>query len=277
MENMYLLISILKSHKITPIFIFDGKPPPEKRDLLRQRRLDKKDAEVKYNDLKTKLEGMTITDEESKHILLDMENLKRQFVRVKDEQILKVKNLMDAYGVEYYDALGEADKLCAYLVKTNKAFGCMSDDMDMFLYGCSFVLRNLSLMNHTVILYNTKQILKDLDLSETMFRKIMVLSGTDYNINTNTSLKESINWFYEYSNYCDSLSNTVPDDFYIWIKNNTKYINDYEHLLHTYEIFEFNNEKEFENWDAISIKNKAVDEKLLRDIMEKEGFVFIHN
>ena len=48
MESMYLFISILKSYRIRPIFIFDGKPPPEKKDLLRQRRLDKKLAQQKY-------------------------------------------------------------------------------------------------------------------------------------------------------------------------------------------------------------------------------------
>ena len=45
MENMYLLISILLSFKINPIFIFDGKPPPEKQALLKQRRIEKKEAE----------------------------------------------------------------------------------------------------------------------------------------------------------------------------------------------------------------------------------------
>jgi 5'-3' exonuclease len=46
-ENMYLLISIFKKYKIRPIFIFDGKPPDEKKDLLIQRRNDKKEAQQK--------------------------------------------------------------------------------------------------------------------------------------------------------------------------------------------------------------------------------------
>jgi len=31
LENMYLFISAFKEYNITPIFIFDGKPPPEKK------------------------------------------------------------------------------------------------------------------------------------------------------------------------------------------------------------------------------------------------------
>ena len=41
-EYIYLMISILLEYKITPIFIFDGKAPPEKRDLLRERSKYKK-------------------------------------------------------------------------------------------------------------------------------------------------------------------------------------------------------------------------------------------
>ena len=31
LENMYLFISIMKSYNIEPIFVFDGKPPAEKK------------------------------------------------------------------------------------------------------------------------------------------------------------------------------------------------------------------------------------------------------
>jgi 5'-3' exonuclease len=50
-ENMYLLISILRHYNITPVFIFDGKPPVEKKELLYKRRVKKEEAEQKYNTL----------------------------------------------------------------------------------------------------------------------------------------------------------------------------------------------------------------------------------
>ena len=68
MESMYLFISVLKSYHITPIFIFDGKPPPEKLDLLRQRRLEKKEAEQKYNNLHQQLANAS--QEERQRLLL---------------------------------------------------------------------------------------------------------------------------------------------------------------------------------------------------------------
>ena len=44
-EYMYLMISIFKEYDIDPIFIFDGASPPEKKELLDERRKNKKFAE----------------------------------------------------------------------------------------------------------------------------------------------------------------------------------------------------------------------------------------
>ena len=55
-ENMYLMLSVFRHYNIIPIFIFDGKPPPEKRELLQKRKEDKHEAEEEYNRLKKSLE-----------------------------------------------------------------------------------------------------------------------------------------------------------------------------------------------------------------------------
>jgi hypothetical protein len=274
MENMYLMISILKSYKIIPIFIFDGKPPIEKRDLLKQRRLEKKEAEQKFTILQNTLENACAED--SKDIVKEMESLKRQMIRIRDDDIQKVKHLMDAYGVIYYDAIGEADRLCAYLLRIGKAWACMSDDMDMFLYGCPFVMRSLSLMNKTVILYDTEAILKDLEMTQQQFCEIMVLSGTDYNIHSKTSLNETIKWYYQYMKYYANTEH--PYGFYVWLVKHTNYITDYKKLLMVYQLFQFNNHNddyELEQWKLVEIVEKPVNQPELESIMEKEGFIFL--
>ena len=276
MENMYLFISILKTNKITPIFIFDGKPPPEKRELLNVRRLEKKDAEQKYLHLQSSITtDVAIHGDDKAEILQEMEHLKRQFVRVRDDDIRKVKELMDAYGVCYYDAPAEADQLCAYFVNTGKAWACMSDDMDMFLYGCSHVIRNLSLMKQTVVLYDTQSILKDLKMTERQFCEIMVLSGTDYNINSNTSLTETVKWFHEYDKcYLKQNPNNKTLGFYVWLFKNTKYIKDFNNLLRTYQIFQKTDYAEFAQWHSFKIIEKPMDIDKLKSIMKNEGFIF---
>jgi len=268
MENMYLLISILKYYKIVPVFIFDGKPPPEKRELLQQRRSEKKEAEEKYNELKKKVDQEKVDQSE-------LDRLKRLFVRVSDESIKKVKLLMDAYGAVYYDAPGEADHLCAYMVKNDIAWGCISDDMDMFLYGCNYVIRNISLLKHTALLYDTNQIWTDLEMTEQNFREIMVLSGTDYNIHSKTSLKETIRWYYEYMKYKNKTTAEKQLGFYVWLIKNTKYIADYKALLTTYMMFNCNNCQELEKWKTVKVENGETNREKLIEVMEPEGFIFI--
>ena len=276
-ENMYLFVSILKHYKIRPLFIFDGKPPPEKRDLLQRRRMEKKDAENKYMKLKELIQDVSNNqiDEDIQH---EMDKLKKMFIRIHDDEIKKVKMLLDAYGVNYYDAPGEADQLCAYLVKIGKAWGCISDDMDMFLYGCNFVIRNISLLNHTAVLYDTEAILKELDMSEQIFCEIMVLSGTDYNIHSKTSLKDTIKWYYEYLKYLKKIENndTPKYGFYVWLIKNTKYVTDYKILLKTYQIFHFNYLIDLDKWKNLEIEDKPIYINNLHRIMENEGFIFIH-
>jgi len=268
LENMYLLISILKHYNIVPLFVFDGKPPPEKRELLQQRRCEKKEAEEKYNKIKDE------SKEGDQKQQAEMDRLRRQFVRVSDAEIKQVKELMDAYGVSYCNAPGEADHLCAYLVKQGKAWGCMSDDMDMFLYGCNYVVRNISLLKHTAILYDTYKIWNDLEMSEQIFREIMVLSGTDYNIRTKTSLKETIRWYYEYVKYRERVAPDKALGFYVWLVKNTHYIADYKELLTAYKMFTCNNCDEFNQWNDVEIVNSSTNIAKIKEIMRGVGFMF---
>ena len=86
MEHMYLFISILKHYEIEPIFIFDGKPPAEKKEILIKRRMDKLDAEQKYMEMQKQLENEA-NEEKKQDLLASMDVLKKQFITIKDEDI----------------------------------------------------------------------------------------------------------------------------------------------------------------------------------------------
>ena len=231
LENFELMIAIFSEHKITPIFIFDGKAPTEKRDLLRERSRLKKEAEQEYNELQLQIE-QTDGDDNLNKLKAQLQNLKMQMTRIRNNDIQSVKNLFDTHNVQYQEAVGEADQLCVQLVLHNKAWACMSDDMDMFVYGCPRVLRHFSLRNKTILYYDLPNILKDLKMSQIDFRQISVISGTDYNIGLNTSLHETIRWYYEYKR---RVSN--DQTFYDWLYKNTKYITNLNQLNTTYNLF----------------------------------------
>ena len=75
-------------------------------------------------------------------------------VKLKEKDIAVTKKLISALGLQYIDAKGEADILCAELVIRKKVYACLSDDTDLFAYGCPRVLRNIDLTNHDVYYYN---------------------------------------------------------------------------------------------------------------------------
>ena len=57
-ENMYLMLSTFRYFNIIPVFIFDGKPPSEKSELIEKRKKDKQEAEKEYNKLKKMLNNI---------------------------------------------------------------------------------------------------------------------------------------------------------------------------------------------------------------------------
>jgi len=171
-DGFYHMISLFKYNEIIPLFVFDGKPPMEKYKTIEQRRCVKKQAEAKYNRIKE-------TGERSNSV--ELSQLRKKFVKVTNKDILNVKTLLGLMGVSYYECQGESDVICVKLVEQNIAYACMSEDMDMFVYGCNKVLRYLSLLNSTVVVYDLNGILQTLDITIQEFRDICIISGTDYN------------------------------------------------------------------------------------------------
>jgi hypothetical protein len=129
-------------------------------------------------------------------------------------------------------------------------------------------------MNQTVMLYDTHAILTDLDMSETEFREIIMLSGTDYNANTNTSLYETLHWHEEYCKYKDD-NNNPRLGFYIWLLKNTNYITDYNGLIKVYRLFQGRRESEYDNMNFKPNANSVRDIDAMRNLMKDEGFIFL--
>ena len=258
-EKFYLMCSIFKNYNIIPLFVFDGKPPEEKRDELNRRRENREKAWKKYDELREKFGSSPNKHQEKK-----LETLKRSIVRVKREDIINIKNLILSMGFKYIEAEGEADKLCAALVRKNKVYGVLTEDMDLFAYGCPVVFRYISLINHTVMMYNLKDILKKLKISLENFQLLCVMSGTDY-------LKTNKNVFY-YLN-CYKKSKYMQFDKWLQIHNNLTDEN-YENIMNILSIYQ-NLDKELKKYPYFAIKSDTINKKELFKLLEKERFVFV--
>jgi 5'-3' exonuclease len=283
LENMYLMLAIFRHYNIIPVFIFDGKPPPEKKELLLKRKESKQEAEKEYNKLKSQLETNVVDNIEKQEIISSMDTLKKNFVYISKNDIDNVKDLIRAYGGSYYDAPGEADELCALLAIKHKVWACLSEDMDMFVYGCSRVIRYLSLLNKTAVLYDTKGILDSLGVTQKELREICVISGTDYNYTHKSecnsknapTLYKTLSYFKKY-NKEKTQNKTDILEFYDWLRENTEYVKDYDELIKIYNLFELNNEEHrlLKNFENVKIMNGSIIKEDIHNIIRCEGFIF---
>lgn len=280
-ENIYLMLSIFTHYKIIPIFIFDGKPPTEKKECIQKRMECKKKAENEYYILKKQVEDTQDPYQNTEQLQNKMDLLKKKFVYMHKEKIEEVKKLIRAYGATYYDAHGEADELCAMLVIKKKAWACLSEDMDMFVYGCNRVLRYISLLNHTIVLYDTNTILETLGITQKELREICVLSGTDYNGNipdkNQFTLYKTLKLFKTFrkqNHECLNLS------FYDWLKHTTN-INliEYESLTKINEMFDLTaveKQSYMQQMGNIQIMNGTIMKDEVIEILKQHGFIFAH-
>ena len=274
LENIYLMLSIFRKYQIIPLFIFDGKSPPEKKELLQKRKDDKEEAKKEYEKLNNHIKDAVINEDDLQEIVSTMDKLKKQFIYMGRSKIEKVKDLMRGYGATYYDAPGEADELCAMLVLKKKVWACLSEDMDLFVYGCTRVLRYFSLVNHNVVLYYMKGILDELKMEQHEFREICVLSGTDYNINANgnnshISIYQAIKYFRKYKSVVNDNIN-----YYDWI-NKSNIIADHELLTKINEMFNILNKYNLDMFKKIKIINGPIIQSTIKEIMKEEDFIFV--
>lgn len=173
----YLIEFIKKLHKfdIEPVFVFDGEPPQEKLEIIRNRRSVREKSKKEFEEIRSK----SIFTEENK---TQAEKKLLQSLPVPMFNVItSMKMLFDALGVKYYIAKGEAERLCTMLVLNKVADAVYSSDTDNLVLGCSILITEIKGdVFKTVFL---EDLLSKLSLNYESFRFICILSGCDYNKN----------------------------------------------------------------------------------------------
>lgn len=263
MEGMYAMLSAFVRYNIDAIFVFDGKPPAEKAELLKQRKLDKWKNNERRKELLEQYETLIDKTAAKNEIHL----LNKQCATISKTKTENVIKLVSSFGMKHHVAQGEADQICAALVASGDAWACLSEDTDMFVYACPRVLRYFNVVNHSVTLYDFKQILNDLSLSESNFKKMCVLSGTDYNVEHNTVSLPDI-----WKQYNES---TINKDFYEWYKDewykdewNKDEVPSFDKIQEIIEMFQPSEHVELPTQTEMSKKD-------IMNIMETHNFIFM--
>ncbi|XP_057815649.1 flap endonuclease 1-B isoform X2 [Cryptomeria japonica] len=198
-------------------FVFDGKPPYLKKDLLMTRIPTQ--GEVLYNTTQAINLGERVDiDKCSKETVKDLEKhlragmLEDKATRQSEEtwmtptvpviQVTKKQNedcklLLTLMGIPVLQAPSEAEAECASLCKVGKVDAAASDDTDLLAFGTPRFLRHLTdspSRKNPVIEFELSKVLDELNLSMDQFVDMCILCGCSYcetigGIGPQTSLK----------------------------------------------------------------------------------------
>lgn len=182
--KIFMFCTIFRNLNIHMCMIFDGAPPIEKLEAIKQRKLQKQQAYQQLKDLQEKIENGIVCV--NQHIHKSLEYYQNQSVYLTKEEIDSVKQLLTLYGIPWIVSNGEADFVCGYLARNQFVDAVISDDTDMFVLGCPIVVRFISLIQSTCVIYDLKKILFTLGLSFDDFHYLCCVSKSDYNVEVHT-------------------------------------------------------------------------------------------
>lgn len=196
LDGMTRNILRLIRNGIIPYFVFDGKPPDAKNDLLQDRK-DRKNNLIKkkeyietiINNRKNddiNIEKIPINDEQNYENMLiedleiELKKVNKNIININSSHFDLLYQLLEYFGIPYIIADGEAESLCAKLYKNKKVHGCISEDSDVLVNGGKIFLRGFNPEKNYLDEYNLDIILNNLELNYEQFIDMCILCGCDY-------------------------------------------------------------------------------------------------
>ena len=107
----------------------------------------------------------------------------KKCVKITVDIVNQVKTVLTLFGIPYIHIHDiEADIVCADLVKYGIVDSCISEDTDMFLFGCTKIIHNFLANRNTstVTLFEMDTVLDGLGITYSMFVDMCILLGTEY-------------------------------------------------------------------------------------------------
>ncbi len=276
-ESIFNFTIYMLKYGILPIYVFDGKCPKEKMQVVAKRKSDKKIFRQKCEDIEDKTSPEFI------------KNLKKSF-SLSREQINECKKVLDLMGLKYVTALEEADQQCASLAYhyKNDTVGVISDDWDILMYGSPIILKDFTFKNtnNVTMKIEKDEILKNCLLQANNIRRkhnledmfnfthenfldFCILMGTDYTVDDKLFKIENITYdeLFEICSINKFDMNLVADSL---LDKNKIYSKD-NFLLSLSEIRELYTNSKVINPENIQINPDRINTRELVDFLCSKG------
>jgi flap endonuclease-1 len=166
---------------ITPVYVWDGKPP-----------------DLKLAEIEKRIAGREAAKELWKEALKkgDIEKVRtyaQQAVRLTKDMVEEGKKLLNYMGVSCVQAPSEGEAQCAHMCKKGQAWATASQDFDSLAFGSPRLVRNLSItgkrkvprkeqyVDVKPVMLILEEVLSELGITQEQLVILGILIGTDYN------------------------------------------------------------------------------------------------
>ncbi|POY75557.1 flap endonuclease-1 [Rhodotorula taiwanensis] len=156
---------------LKPCYVFDGKPPQLKSNVLKKRFSNRQEA--KEDEVEAKETGTTE----------DVDRMSRRQVKVTKEHNEECRRLLTLMGIPWVEAPSEAEAQCAELCRGGLVYGAGSEDMDTLTFNSPIVLRHLTFSEARkmpIDVISLDEVLAGLELTMDKFIDMCMLCGCDY-------------------------------------------------------------------------------------------------
>ena len=166
---------------VSPIFVFDGKPPEFKNETAQERRKIREESERKWK------EALASGDAEG------VRTYSQGAVKLTGEMIAQSKELLGFMGIPCVQAPSEGEAQAAHMARKGVVWASGSQDWDSLLFGAPRLVRNLTITGRRKVprkeqyieitpeLVELDSVLSKLKLTREQLVMVGILVGTDYN------------------------------------------------------------------------------------------------
>lgn len=198
-EKLYLMCSKFRQNNIIAIFVFDGKADTNKTEYLQEKRKERKKYKEEYNILKKKLAQEDDNLDKNNALKLRLKDLALKLIYITKKDIEYAISLFDIMGFQCIQSPYESDIMLASLMDNYpKIWGCMTEDSDLFAYGCKRIIKYFNPHKTTITIYNTDSILFTMNVQWNEFQLICLLAKNDYHIYSKYNFYQAL---YKYKKY----------------------------------------------------------------------------
>tara|TARA_B100000902_G_C27229097_1_gene873832 strand:+ start:368 stop:1300 length:933 start_codon:yes stop_codon:yes gene_type:complete len=226
------LIALFKKYSIVPIFIFDGSVPEEKRQIIVERQQKKQYNKGNFYKL---LDSYTDYSLITKKDFAKLKDYRIKQIFISDANIKTIQSYFIENKIKYLKADQESDEICYKYTKNNTAELCLSEDTDIIVYGCQYMLWNLNIDTGACDLYDLKNILTALNVTLDDLQQISALTMLESKKISNIYYIFNNHYYYKLDQKTQKNTGQTPNNFIWWfckIHNiNNSYYDTYNNYL----------------------------------------------